>query len=64
MSRPQLLWVLGSHAPRAVQAVPMFQFYRNMELIDSFATRDRVRLAKAINKHTGADTVHVMKEDE
>jgi hypothetical protein len=42
----------------------MFQFYRDMELIDSFATRDRARLAKAINKHTGADTVHVEEQQD
>jgi len=42
-----------------IRNVPMFQFYRRGELIDSFATRDRKRIAEAINRHADRDEVHV-----
>ena len=38
-----------------IKVVPSFYFYKNAQLVDQFATRDRKRIAAAINKHVGCD---------
>ena len=34
-----------------IRAVPLFMFWKGGEVIEQFATRERVRVAEAINKH-------------
>ncbi|KAK9792735.1 hypothetical protein WJX73_001490 [Symbiochloris irregularis] len=38
-----------------IKVVPSFYFYKGGQLVDQFATRDRQRIAAAINKHLGDD---------
>ena len=34
-----------------IRAVPLFMFWKGGEVVEQFATRERVRVAEAINKH-------------
>lgn len=36
-----------------IRSCPMFIFWKGGKAVEEFATRDRVRVAKAINKHAG-----------
>lgn len=38
-----------------IKVVPSFYFYRDGKMVDHFATRDKQRIAEAINKHVGKD---------
>ena len=40
-----------------IKAVPQFDFYMGGKLVDRFATREKSRIAEAINKHAGEGTV-------
>jgi len=40
-----------------IKAVPQFDFYLGGKLVERFATRDKARIAEAINKHAGEGTV-------
>ena len=40
-----------------IKVVPSFYFYMGGELVDHFATRDKKRIAEAINKHVGHEVV-------
>ncbi len=42
-----------------IKAVPQFDFYLGGELVERFATRDKARIAEAINKHAGEGTVEL-----
>ena len=42
-----------------LQNVPTFMLFKNLELVDQFATRDRKRIAEAIARHADKDDVHV-----
>ena len=46
-----------------IKAVPQFDFYMNGELVERFATREKARIADAINKHAGEGTVVVSEID-
>lgn len=48
---------IGRHY--SVKSVPMFKFFRAGEELESFATRERARIAEAINKHAGEGTVEM-----
>lgn len=37
----------------AMQGVPKFMIFRNMELVEEFSTRDKRQLIEAVRKHTG-----------
>ena len=39
--------------------MPQFDFYKGGELVERFATRDKARIAEAINKHAGEGTVEL-----
>lgn len=41
----------------SIKNVPMFKFYKHGVEVDSFATRDRLKVAAAINRHTQMDVV-------
>jgi len=41
-----------------IRNVPLFQFYRENELLEQFATRDKARIGNAINRHVGKDICH------
>jgi len=41
-----------------IRNVPLFQFYREHELLEQFATRDKARIGNAINRHVGQDICH------
>ena len=34
-----------------IRSVPLFMFWKGGEVVEQFATRERVRVAQAINKH-------------
>lgn len=36
-----------------IKVVPSFYFFKDGKLVDHFATRDKQRIASAINKHVG-----------
>ncbi|KAJ1279645.1 hypothetical protein BS78_04G170000 [Paspalum vaginatum] len=38
-----------------IKVVPLFHFYKNGELVEEFATRDKERIIAAIQKYTSAD---------
>jgi thioredoxin-like negative regulator of GroEL len=38
-----------------IKVVPMFQFYKDGVLVDSFATRDKERIVAAIQKYTSPE---------
>ncbi|KAK9835317.1 hypothetical protein WJX81_001522 [Elliptochloris bilobata] len=40
-----------------IRAVPMFCFFRGGKLVDQFATRERKRVAAAINHHAGHEVL-------
>lgn len=40
-----------------IRAVPMFCFFRGGKLVDQFATRERKRIAAAINHHAGHEVL-------
>ena len=40
-----------------IRAVPMFCFFRDGKLVDQFATRERKRVAAAINHHAGHEVL-------
>ena len=42
-----------------IRAVPQFDFYKGGELVERFATRDKARIAEAINRHAGEGTVEL-----
>jgi thioredoxin 1 len=42
-----------------VHSVPMFKFFRGGDEVESFATRDKARVADAINRHAGAGTIEL-----
>ena len=42
-----------------IRAVPQFDFYKGGQLVDRFATRDKARIAEAINRHAGEGTVEL-----
>ena len=46
-----------------IKAVPQFDFYMNGELVERFATREKARIADAINKHAGEGTVVLSEID-
>lgn len=41
------------------QVVPLFHFYKDGQLVESFATRERTKILEAICKHTGLRTEDV-----
>ena len=41
-----------------IRNVPLFQFYKDGELLDQFATRDKKRIGNAINTHVGWEVCH------
>ena len=41
----------------AVRSVPQFKFFLAGSEVESFATRDKMRVAEAINRHAGEGTV-------
>lgn len=41
-----------------IRNVPLFQFYRDNELLEQFATRDKERIGNAINRHVGQEICH------
>jgi len=43
--------------------VPLFQFYRENELLEQFATRDKARIGNAINRYTLLFEAHGMDGD-
>ncbi|XP_024387568.1 thioredoxin-like 4, chloroplastic isoform X1 [Physcomitrium patens] len=38
-----------------IKVVPLFHFYKNGELVESFPTRDKARILETIYKHLGVD---------
>ena len=40
-----------------IRSCPMFIFWKGGKAVEEFATRDRVRVAKAINKHAGFEVL-------
>lgn len=40
-----------------IKVVPQFYFYKGGNLVERFATREKMRVADAINKHAGEGTV-------
>ena len=38
-----------------IKVVPSFYFYKGGKLVDHFATRDKKRIADAINRHVGRE---------
>ena len=40
-----------------IKVVPSFYFYKNSTIVEQFATRDKHKIAAAINKHVGYDVV-------
>jgi thioredoxin-like negative regulator of GroEL len=40
-----------------IRAVPLFYFFRRGEVLEQFATRERRRIASAINRHAGYDVL-------
>lgn len=48
---------LGRHF--RVKSVPLFKFFKGGEEVESFAARERSKVAEAINRHAGAGTVDV-----
>jgi thiol-disulfide isomerase/thioredoxin len=40
-----------------IRAVPLFYFFKNGEVVEKFATRERRRIAKAINEHAGYEVL-------
>ncbi|CAL8465367.1 g4903 [Coccomyxa elongata] len=40
-----------------IRAVPLFYFFKNGEVVEKFATRERRRIAKAINTHAGYEVL-------
>ena len=45
--------------PEAKPGMSQFDFYLGGELVERFATRDKARIAEAINKHAGEGTVEL-----
>lgn len=41
-----------------IRNVPLFQFYKENELLEQFATRDKGRIGNAINRHVGWEVCH------
>lgn len=46
-----------------IKAVPQFDFYMGSQLVERFATREKARIADAINKHAGEGTVVLSEID-
>ena len=40
-----------------IRNVPLFQFYREGELLEQFATRDKERIRNAINRHVSLPAI-------
>lgn len=40
-----------------IRSVPMFMFWKGGKVVEQFATRERIRVAKAINKHAGCEVL-------
>ena len=42
-----------------IRNVPLFQFYMDNCLVEQFATREKQRIGRAINKHVGWEVCHL-----
>ncbi len=40
-----------------IRAVPLFIFFKGKAVVESFATRERRRIAQSINKHAGYEVL-------
>lgn len=45
-----------------LQAVPLFHFYKDGQLVEAFNTRDKQRILDTINKHVNGDVYDYVKE--
>lgn len=41
-----------------IRAVPLFYFFKGGQVLEKFATRERRRIAAAINQHAGYEVLH------